>query len=309
MKVLFFGTPDFAIAPLTRLVASRHEVIGVVTQPDRPNARGNKIIFSPVKTKATELGLPVYQYPSIKTEESQNALRALGADVFVTAAYGQIFTTAVLDMPRHGVINIHASLLPKYRGSAPVNQAIIAGEKTLGVTIMKTALKVDSGDILLQKSADFTTENAEECLSVLSNLGGEAIVEALDLIEEGKAIFVEQNHQEATYQPMISKKDGVIDFSKTADAFVNFVRGMTPWPSAYTTSKFGTVKVLEAVATDMDPNGVIGSIHTADKSGLYVNVREGVVRITRLQLEGAKPMRDVDFLLGRKFFVGDILGG
>ncbi len=309
MKVLFFGTPDFGVAPLDAIYHSRHEIVGVVTQPDRPNARGNKIIFSAVKARALELGLPVLQYESIRTEEAIEELKDIGADVFVSAAYGQIFTTKVLDIPKHGIINVHASLLPKYRGSAPVNQAIIAGDSTLGVTIMKTALKVDSGDILLQKSADFTTENAEECLAVLSKLGGEAIVEGLDLIEEGKAVFVEQDHAKATYQPMISKADGIISYAKTPIELVNFVRGMTPWPSAHTTSKYGKIKVLQAEATSMTPNGIEGSVHTADKSGLYVNVKGGVVRITRLQLEGSKPMRDVDFLLGRKFCIGDILGG
>ncbi len=309
MKVLFFGTPHFGVAPLDAIYSSHHEIVGVVTQPDRPNARGNKIVLSPVKARAIDLGLAVYQYESIRTEDSIRELTALGADVFVTAAFGQIFSTRVLEIPPHGIINVHASLLPRYRGSAPVNQAIIAGDKTLGVTIMKTALKVDSGDVLLQKSADFTTENAEECLEVLSKLGGEAIVEALDLIESGKAVFFPQNDEEATYQPMLKKEDGVIDFGKTAEELVNFIRGMTPWPSAYTSSKYGKIKVLEAAATDIAPSGDCGSIHTADKTGLYVNVRGGVVRILKLQLEGAKAMRDVDFLLGRKFNVGDKLGG
>ncbi len=309
MKVLFFGTPDFALQPLNALCNSRHELVAVVTQPDKPNARGNKIVYTPVKTRALELGLPILQYNSIKSPEVIEKLKKLDADVYVTAAYGQIFTTEVLNIAKHGVINIHASLLPKYRGSAPVNQAIIAGEKTLGVTIMKTALKVDSGDVLLQKSADFTTENAEECLMVLSKLGGDAIVEALDMIEDGVAIFVEQNHQEATYQPMLKKEDGIIDYDKTKVDFVNFVRGMTPWPSAQTTSKYGRIKIIKASITDFNKDGEAGTIYDAGKKGLYVNVKDGVVRLEKLQLEGSKAMDDTAFLLGRAMEKGEKLGG
>ncbi len=309
MKVLFFGTPDFGVEPLNALHASSHEVVAVVTQPDKPNARGNKVVFSAVKARALELNIPILQYQSIKTAEAIAELKKLDVDVYVTAAYGQIFTTEVLNIAPHGVINIHASLLPKYRGSAPVNQAIIAGEKTLGVTIMKTALKVDSGDILLQKSADFTTENAEECLLVLSKLGGEAIVEALDMIESGEAVFVPQNHEEATYQPMISKEDGIIKYDISPVEFVNFVRGMTPWPAAQTTSKYGRIKVIASTITDYSDDGEPGTVYSADKKGLLVNVKGGVVRINRLQLEGAKAMDDTAFLLGRPMQKGDKLGG
>lgn len=307
MKVLYLSTPEFGVQPLEALVASPHEVVGVVTQPDRPSGRGKKLNASPVKLKAQELGLKVYQFDRIRNETE--VLRGLGADCFLTAAYGQILSQEVLDIPRYGVINIHASLLPKYRGSAPVPRAIENGDEVIGVTFMRTALKVDSGDMIRKISARFTEENSEEVLSALSAMAAEEVSDVLTSIEDGTAVYQPQTESEATWQPMIKKEDGAIDFSFTPKKLVDFVRAMNPWPSAYFTSKYGRIKVLRAQVSDLTPTGEVGTVVSADKRGLFVNVSDGVVRLSVVQAEGSKAMPDTAFLAGRKFFEGEKLIG
>ncbi len=302
MRILYLSTPSFGISPLENLVKSHHQVIGVVTQPDRTHGRGNKIVFSPIKEKAIELGLPIYQFEKIK--ENIDFLKTLNADVFLTCAYGQILTQQVLDIPKYGVINIHASLLPRYRGSAPVARAIQNGDQEIGVTFMQTALKVDSGAMIDKVSGYFTDENTEETLDILSHLAGEKIAEVLDTIENGTAVFTPQDETLSTYQPMINKEDGILNFGVSREDFVNFVRAMTPWPSAYFQSKFGRIKVLKASSTDLEKDGEIGTVYSGEKA-LLVNVQDGVVRLDRIQADGGKPMDDSAFLLGRKFTKGE----
>ena len=306
MKIVFMGTPKFAVPALKALNQSEHEIVAVVTQPDKINARGKKVEPSAVKAAAEELSLPVLQYERVRDRAEE--LKALSADVFVTAAYGQILSQEILDIPKYGVINIHASLLPKYRGSAPVVHAILAGEKELGVTVMRTALKVDSGDVMASKSESFDTQTAGECLERLAELGAEIIVPALDSIERGTAEFTPQNEAEASYQPMLKKEDGRLSFDKTAEQAVNFVRAMNPWPSAYFTSRFGRIKVMKAEA--VDASGEVGEVLFCDrKNGLVVACKDRAVRLSVIQPEGSRVMNDADFILSRKFDVGEKIDG
>ena len=308
MKVIFLGTPAFAAASLNKIISSRHEVVGVVTQPDRANSRrGNKIIFSPVKVLAEEKGIPVFQYENI-SKEGEEELRALNADIMVTAAYGQILRQNILDICKYGIINVHASLLPKYRGSSPVQWAIINGDKQIGVTIMKTELGVDTGDMIL---SDFIepdgTENSEEMLDKLSVLGGDLIVKALDLIEDGKAIFKPQNESEATHCRMLKKEDGLINFDKNAYEVTNFIRGMNPWPSAYIDTVFGTIKVIKAAVTNA--SGRSGEVLSASpKSGLIIACKTGAVELVRIKPDNGKEMDAKAFLAGHKIEVGSVIG-
>lgn len=302
MKIVFMGTPSFAVPALKALNDSRHEVVAVVTQPDKINARGKKVEPSAVKSAAEELSLPVLQYARVRDHAEE--LKELAADVFVTAAYGQILSQEILDVPKYGVINIHASLLPKYRGSAPVVHAVLAGEKVLGVTVMRTALKVDSGDVLVSESESFDTQTAGECLERLAMLGAEIIVPALDSIENGTAEFTPQNEAEASYQPMLKKEDGRLSFDKSAEEAVNFIRAMNPWPSAYFESRFGRIKVLKAEA--VEASGEVGTVLCCDrKNGLVVACRDRAVRLSEVQPEGSRRMSDADFTLSRKFGIGE----
>ena len=305
MKVVFLGTPDFAVAALENIIKSRHEVVAVVTQPDRPKGRSGKPIFSPVKEVAVKHGINVLQYEKIRSE-GVDELRLLGADIFVTCAYGQILSQEIIDIPRHGIINIHASLLPKYRGAAPIQWAVLNGDEYTGVTIMKTEAGVDTGAILLQKSTKIgENETAGELFDWLSVLGAELIVDALNVIEEGNAVYVEQDHEKATHVKMLRKEDGLISWDKTPKELFDFVRGMNPWPSAYT-YYCGKVLKIWAVETLQCECGVeCGTILTSDiKNGVTVACKGGAVRITELQIEGAKRMSAQAFLLGRSFEVG-----
>ncbi len=306
MKVLFLGTPGFAVGVLDKIVRSSHRVVGVITQPDKASGRGNKINYCPVKTYALESGLPLRQYERIN--DNVEDVASFGADIMVTCAYGQILKQPILDVCKHGIINVHASLLPKYRGSSPVEWALINGEKEIGVTIMQTELGVDTGDMILQRGIPLDgEENAAEALEKLSVLGAELIVEALDLIEGGKAVYVKQDESKATKCKMFVKEDGKIDFSLTAEEVHNFIRGINPRPGAFFESENGRIKVLRAKVEPAE-EGRAGEIICADpKKGLVVRCGKGAVRLLQIQGENAKPMSSEDYLRGRKLTVGSIV--
>ncbi|MEG1645852.1 MAG: methionyl-tRNA formyltransferase [Clostridia bacterium] len=231
MRVIFLGTPDFAV-PCLDAVAKEYEVVGVCTQPDRLGNR-NKVNVCAVKQRAQQLGLPVFQFEKI-SREGVEILKQLNADVIITCAFGQILSQQILDLTKYGVLNVHASLLPKYRGSSPIQWCLINGETQTGVTIMKTAYAVDSGDVLLQEIVPiFPQETAGELFVRLAQIGAKALIKALKLVENGKAVFTAQNHTQATHFPMLSKTDGKIDFNSASCDIVNKVRGFNPWPSAY----------------------------------------------------------------------------
>ncbi|MBR3804182.1 MAG: methionyl-tRNA formyltransferase [Clostridia bacterium] len=301
MKLIFLGTPDFAVPVLRAINNSKHEILAVVTQPDRPV--GRKAIITPcaVKSEALNLGLKVLSYEKIRLEGVED-LRALNPDIMVTCAFGQILSQEILDIAKRGVINVHASLLPKYRGSAPIQYSVINGDSETGVTIMQTGLEVDSGDILLQSSLKIgEDETAGELFDRLSILGADMIVDALDKIERGEITPIKQDHSKATHVKMLRKEDGVIDFSKPAIEIKNLIRGLNPWPIAFTRYEDKTLKIFKAKV--VDGSGVAGEVISSDKT-IIVATGDKALEIEELQLEGSKRMSAKEFLLGRKIPVG-----
>lgn len=306
MKVIFLGTPDFAVKPLRAIIGSQnHQVVGVVTQPDRPVGRKNIITPPPVKVVANEYNIPVFQYEKIRAEGVDD-LKSLNADIMITCAYGQILSREIIDICRHGIINIHASLLPKYRGAAPIQYAIINGEKTTGVTVMQTEEGLDTGDILEAFETPIgETETAAELFERLSNLGAQNICAVLDKIESGNIVKTKQDDCLATVVKTIKKEDAFVDFSKNCETVKNLINGMNPWPVAYTF--FGGKKLKFYRAGVALGQGEIGEVIRADKK-LVVACGEGAVEILEIQEEGGKAMSALSYLNGRKLKVGDILG-
>jgi len=328
--IAFFGTPSFAAVSLQALIGSGRNVVCVVTQPDKPVGRGGRVEYPPVKKLALENNIPVLQPDKISKE--LELLDQYKPDIIVTCAFGQILRQNVLDYCKHGVINVHASLLPKYRGASPIQQAIINGETKTGVTIMQTDIGMDTGDIILAKEIDIhEDETAGELFERLSVLGASTLLEALELISSGRAVRTPQNHSKATHIPMIKKEHGKIDFSKSAKDIQNHVRGMNPWPVAFCTLNDELVRIYKAIqviCVSNDPeksvvckeNGVVcetnnpgdkqkqvvGQIIKADKNGLYVQCGEGILSIEQLQASGGKVMNFRDFLNGKKIQVGDV---
>ncbi len=308
MKIVFMGSPDFSATVLEKL-NSVYPVSAVVTGLDKPVGRGYQLKPSALKVKAQELSIPVLQYEKV-SREGIDDIENLNPDIVVTAAFGQILSERFLAIPKFGVLNVHASLLPKYRGSSPIQWSIINGDDESGITIMRTVKAVDAGDILLEKATPIgKDETAGELFDRLAILGGEAICEAISLVESGKAMFVPQDESKATHCSMISKEDGNIDFSKTARQIDCFVRGMSPWPSAFTHVLGKTLKVFKVEKTDCDIDDIDSFeagqvVKSSAKEGLFVKVADGVVRLSEIQLEGGKRMSDNAFLLGRNVEIG-----
>ena len=313
MKIVFMGTPDFAAGALKAIIEAGHEVTLVVTQPDRAKGRSDKLIPSPVKEVALEHNIPVFQPLKIKTPEAVAELRKYDADIFVVAAFGQIISQEILDMPRYGCVNIHASLLPKYRGASPIQRVILDGEKKTGVTIMQMDAGIDTGDMLYKVETEISDEDTFETLhDRLTGIGAEAIVEALPLIESGELVPEKQDDSQSCYAKLIKKELGKIDFNKSAEEVSRLVRGMNPWPSAYTFLSGKQMKVWRVSVLpqtdDKAGKAVPGEIVELTKDGITVKCGEGSVKILELQLEGKKRMAAKDFLLGAKPEVGSILG-
>ena len=306
MKVIYLGTPEFAVNPLKALIESQnHQVMAVVTQPDRPVGRKNVITPPPVKVTATGNGIPVYQYEKIRVEGVED-LKKINADIMVTCAYGQILSREIIDICKYGIINIHASLLPKYRGAAPIQYAVINGEKTTGVTIMQTEEGIDTGDILATFETDIgETETAAELMGRLSILGAKNISSVLDKIESGEIIPLKQDESKASIVKMIKKEDALIDFTKDCNSVKNLINGMNPWPIAYTS--FGGKKLKIFRAKVVEGKGKPGEVIKVDKR-LVIACGSGAIDVFSLQEEGGKPMVASSYLNGRKLKVGDILG-
>ena len=299
MRVVFLGTPEFGVPSLKALLAAGYEVAGVFTQPDRPKGRGNKLAPSPVKACALEHGIPVFQPVKIRADGVDD-LRALRPDLCVTAAFGQILSQEILDIPRIGTVNVHSSLLPKYRGSAPVNWAIIQGETVTGVTTMMTDQGLDTGDILLKREVPILPgETAEELIARLAPIGAELLVETVRRLENGDCPREKQNEQEASYFPMLKKEMGDIDWRLPAHQIVCQVRGLTPWPGAsFLWGENEPVKVWQAEET-ANPGLEPGRIIAADaKQGLVIAAGENAVRVRVLQAPGGKRMNAKDYLRG-----------
>lgn len=310
MKIVFMGTPDFAVGALEALIAAGHEITAVVTQPDKAKGRSGQLTFPPVKECALRHDIPVFQPVKIKTPEAIAELKTYPADVFVVAAFGQILSQEILDMPHYGCLNIHASLLPGYRGASPIQNVILNGEEKTGITIQQMNTGIDTGDMLYQKEIDIErTDTFETLHDKLMVLGGEAIVEALSLLEEGCLEPVPQDEELSSYAPLITKGMGKIDFSGSAYEIELKVRGMNPWPSAFTTYHGKQLKIWEAVAEEKaSKEASCGKILEVNKDCVVIGTGKGILKIYSLQLEGKKRMSAHDFLLGVRMQVGETLG-
>lgn len=309
MKIVFMGTPDFAASALEKLIEAGHEILLVVTQPDKEKGRGKQIQKSDVKLCAEKYNLPVFQPVRIKTPENVEELKKYDADIFVVAAFGQILSKEILDMPKYGCINIHASLLPKYRGSAPIQWSVINGDEKTGVTIMQMDVGVDTGDMLAVREVVISQEETGGSLfDKLAVAGAELLVDTLPLIESGSITPVKQDENLATHAKMLSKEMGKIDFETSAVAIERLIRGCNPWPSAYTFYHGKQLKIWKAVPEATKTTAACGEIVEVDKNSICVACGEGSLRITELQLEGKKRMSTHDFLLGVKVAVGEKLG-
>ena len=311
MKIVYMGTPDFAVAPLEAILKAGHEVTAVVTQPDRQKGRGREVQYSPVKECALSHGIPVLQPLKIKEKDAVEELRKYPADIFVVAAFGQLLSEEILNMPRLGCINIHASLLPAYRGAAPIQWCVINGEEKTGVTIMQMAKGMDTGDILLQKEVVLDEkETGGSLFDRLMETGAELIVEALPKIEAGELIPVVQKEELATYAGKITKDMGNIDFAKSAVTIERLIRGLNPWPSAFTHYKGKILKIWEADVVSECVNAenpVQGTVIAMDKESFTLATGEGALRIRSLQPEGKKRMSCAEFMRGYEVKVGEAL--
>ena len=309
MKVVFMGTPDFAVGALEALIQAGHEITAVVTQPDKPKGRSDKLVPPPVKECALQHGIPVLQPMKIKTPEAIEALRQYPADVYVVAAFGQILSQEILDIPPYGCLNIHASLLPKYRGASPIQHVLIDGEQETGVTIMQMDAGLDTGDMLYRKVIPIEAEDTFETLhDKLMQLGGEAITEALALLAEGKLTGEKQDDAKSCYAPLIRKELGKLDFGKPAAALDCLIRGVTPWPSAYTLSRGKQLKIWRAKPVELMESAAPGTIVRVEKDAFLVACADGALQVLEVQLEGKKRMPVRDFLLGVRLCVGEVLG-
>jgi methionyl-tRNA formyltransferase len=307
MRIVFMGTPEFAVPSLRALIESGEEVAALVAQPDRPRGRGLKPTPPPAKTAAEELGIRVIQPHSIKTEEFLQELAELNPDLVCVAAYGKILPKAVLDLPRHGCINVHASLLPKYRGAAPVNWAIARGEQVTGITIMQMDEGMDTGDILLAREMPIDRWDTGETLSEkLSILGAELLLEAVAGLKRGDLRPLRQDDSLATYAPMLKKDDGRIDWTKPAWEVRNLIRGMLPWPGAFTFLNGKLLKIYRASVSE--GQGREGEVVNAPQGVLRVVTGNGALDIEELQIEGGKRLGSREFLTGRKIEPGTMLG-
>ena len=307
MRIVFMGTPEYAVQSLKAMVEADFNVVAVFTQPDKPKGRGGKVQMPPAKLYAMQQGIAVYQPPKIR-RDSVNDFKELQPDVCVTAAFGQILSKELLDIPGLGTVNVHASLLPGYRGSSPINWCLINGEKETGVSTMLTDVGIDTGDILLQKQLEILAgETAGELTHRLGALGAELLIETLNGLSAGTIIPRQQDEEKSSYYPMLKKEMGLIDWSETAVSIVNLIRGLNPWPTAYTDTKYGRLKLLKAQA-EQSAEHTPGTIIEADpKKGLLIQTGAGAVRLQLLQGEGGKAMKSSDYLRGHPMQTGERL--
>ena len=308
MKIVFMGTPDFAVPSLKALVEAGYDVAAVVTQPDKPKGRGKSLLPTPVKEEALLHEIPVYQPQRVKNNrEFLDTLREIAPDVIVVAAFGQIIPRDVLELPKYGCINIHASLLPKYRGAAPIQQAVIDGEKESGVTIMQMGEGLDTGDMISKIVIPLEKEETGGSLfAKLAQAGAELLIKTLPSIEQGTAVWEKQPEESPTpYAAMINKKMGLMDFHKSAVELERLVRGLNPWPSAYTFVNGKTLKVWKCRADEKCSGETPGTVILTYKEGIHVACKDGTLILTEVQLEGKKRMDAEAFLRGYHIEAGN----
>ncbi len=309
MKIVFMGTPEIATGCLQKIIDEKHEVIGVVTQPDKPQNRGKKLGMPPVKELALKYDIPVYQPIKAREESFIETIKELNPDVIVVVAFGQILPKAILDIPKLGCINVHVSLLPKYRGAAPINWVIINGEDKTGVTTMYMDEGLDTGDMILKTEFKLDDEiNAGQLHDKMMEIGAQTLKETLDLIEKGCAPREKQNHEEFTYAPMMNKALGNINWNKSAKEIHNLVRGVNPWPSAYTTYDDKTIKVWKTKVLSETSDKPCGTVLKVDKEGMRVSTKENIILIEELQMPGKKRVLVSEYIKGNNIESGKILG-
>ena len=309
MRILFMGTPDFALFSLKAINESAHSIIGVVTQPDKPKGRGYTLTPPPVKVYALEQGLPVYQPNTLKDEDFANLLSELDPDIIVVVAYGKILPKNVLDYPKYGCVNVHGSLLPEYRGAAPMQRAIIDGKRETGITTMYMADGIDTGDMLLKDTVTIEeNDNFEDIHDKLGECGAALIIKTIDALENGAVTRIPQKHSDATHAAKITKEDCVIDFSLDAQRIHDQIRGLSPIPLAFTHTPDGKMlKVVESrLCEGNDEGAAAGQVISLD-DGIVVACGKGCIKITKVLPEGKSRMNANDFIRGRKVSIGDIL--
>ena len=310
-RIIYMGTPDFAVPALKALVEAGYQVTGVVTQMDKPKGRGKAVIETPVKQSAAAYGIPVWQPAKVRDPEFIRLLQEQKPDMIIVAAFGQIIPKAVLDLPPFGCLNIHASLLPAYRGASPIQQAVLAGEKESGVTIMRMGEGLDTGDIISQSVVPLSPdETGGSLFEKLSDEGAALLLRTLPDVFEGRAVYTRQPDESPTpYAAMLKKQSGLLSFAESAEKLERTVRGMDPWPGAYTSLEGKTLKIwksrtAEDIQSEADPGTVVGT----GKDGIFVKCGTGTLCITELQLEGRKRMSSDAFLRGCSVEDGTVLG-
>lgn len=310
MKIVFMGTPDYAVGALEALIRAGHEITAVVTQPDKAKGRSDSLQYPPVKECALAHGLTVFQPERVKRPEAVDRLRTYEADVFIVAAFGQILSREILDLPPYGCLNIHASLLPRYRGASPIQHVIIDGEERTGITIMQMDAGIDTGDILYQKEIPIDRQDTYQSLyGKLTALGGETVVEALEMLRQGALIPRKQTEEDSCYAPLITKEMGRIDFSRDAFSIERLIHGMNPWPSAYTSYQGKQLKIWEALAREEEGSALEpGTIVSVGRQDFTVATGRGLLQVLEVQLAGKKRMSARDFLLGMRLAPGEKLG-
>lgn len=307
MRIMFMGTPDFAASVLDALANTEHEIIAAISQPDKPKGRGHKLMPTDVKLKANEYGIPVYQPDTLKNGAFRDTLDELAPDMIVVAAYGKILPDYIIDYPRYGCINVHASLLPKYRGAAPIQWSVINGEEKTGVTIMRMDYGLDTGDIITMAETPIGMyETSGELFDRLAGIGAKLLTGTIDAIESGTAVYKKQDSDKATYAPMISRQTAVIDWMRPAAEISKLICGMNPYPGALTSYEGAALKIYEAEIADADgkPGEILGVVR---KKGILVACGEGGLYLRSVQFEGTKRMNAEDYARGHEVKEGVIL--
>ena len=309
MKVIFMGTPDFSVGTLEAIVEAGHEVVLAVTQPDKPKGRGKAVQFSPVKEAALAHNIPVFQPKKIREPENIEELRKYEADIMVVIAFGQILPKEILEMTPYGCVNVHASLLPKYRGAAPIQWAVIDGEKTSGVTTMQMDEGLDTGDMILKDEIVLDAKETGGSLhDKLADMGAKLLIETLTALENKTATFEKQGESPTAYARMLDKKLGQIDWKEEAVKLERLIRGLNPWPAAYTIWDEKTMKIWESEVKEEETGKEPGTIVAVEKDGFFVQTGKGLLKITALQIPGKKRMDAGAFLRGYHPEVGTLLG-
>jgi methionyl-tRNA formyltransferase len=309
MRIVFMGTPEFAVPSLAALLQSDHRVVGVVTQPDRPKGRGQELAVSPIKQLALQNNIPILQPIKMKDPAFLESLAAWKPDLIAVAAFGRILPKTILDLPRRGCVNVHGSLLPKYRGAGPIQWAIINGERETGITTMLMDEGMDTGAMLLQEKMPIAPDDTAGTLSAkLAGVGGRLLIETIAQWEKGTLVPQPQDNAQATMAPLLKKEDGLLDWTLTAGQLANRIRGLTPWPGAYTFAKGGRWTIWRASATGQSATAAPGTIHAATKDAILVATGKGLLAITELQPANSRRMTAAQYLAGHPLAPGLVLG-